>query len=963
MLAALIATFLVPLSDAATAGQTPPERHAAAPLIVPRSGHFHPLAAPKRLVAGVHVAPHATKTLRIGGHAGVPTHGVRAVALTLTARSSKPARVWIGSGGSRPAVPTVSAPAGGGSAFAIVPTSATGGARLWNAGTATNISVDVVGWFSRSAESGSAGLLRRLAGATIYTAKIPGGAHRAVKVLGKVDVPKSHVQAILARVTAVARRAGIVSLASSASGSAGTASLSYGKSGRTDLAMSKLKNGKLDVRNRGSAPVTVRIAAVAWFTDGRRAHQFGDALSVSSSPGRVLTSRRLSTAPTSVLTAGARGVPAETSSIPPSFALWRTALRNVSRTSTLSVGPDGPAPADAPSLELVAAQPLARTVLAPPGPAGKARLRLSSGKAVVDAEQYAWFAGSTVISDHARVLPSVLLSDLSDVSAHSVTFTGHPARLADLAVGDILAGGFTAHTPHGLLRTVSSIDTSGTDTIIGTTKAAVADAVTQGSFSVGNGATPTVAQAQRAIPAVPRSSARRSTGCGVDGDVLSLQISAYCTVEAHPGTADVQVTAGVSAALTLTGSIGFGDAYMSAEFRASASVEASASASATASISATASATPWTAEPITIFLGEFPLVIEPSVTLDVSISGSIGGGFTSSASVGETIGVVCDTFGDCGKSSSHHADATGSDAGGDSTQLQASIGPNLNFEMDGTLTTSVGMSFSLNLGADQCEITVDVSVDVNLSVSVKVFSIDWLSLSYSTSYNLANEPVASLPLRNCAVWSGTFNFKSQLHWSGDHVTDNSHGSSSMKIDSIPGGRPPDNGAYTISGSGSGAEIQTASDDYCGPDAGLLTAKDTYNWSGNIENLGGGTIPLSVMWSGTGRKFFADLGAANGQVQVPNSTETSKGYATNGEPPHCHSTVSTQDDIDWTQDVFQLFERGATADSGRGRLTFKVPLNSNTSTGTISFPSSGNLAGYTLTWSLTKKCLKGGTKCT
>ena len=227
------------------------------------TGHLHLLAAPARVAdsrsgKGLPKAPlaaDATASVPVAGVGGLPNSGILALAVVITTYApAGPTSVRVGPSNATPILVTVG---GTSSAFAIVPVS-TGAIPLRNGAHATNITVDVVGWFSAADQTGNAGLLRSLAGRTVATVTVAASSSRTVKVSGKAGIPSTHVSAALLRLDTDASGAGTLAIGPTAAGTSGRVSQAYRSGATSDLALVKISSaGSIVIRNSGTHSVTV----------------------------------------------------------------------------------------------------------------------------------------------------------------------------------------------------------------------------------------------------------------------------------------------------------------------------------------------------------------------------------------------------------------------------------------------------------------------------------------------------------------------------------------------------------------------------------------------------------------------------------------------------------------------------------------------------------------------------------
>ncbi|GLY98609.1 fibronectin type III domain-containing protein [Actinoplanes sp. NBRC 103695] len=84
----------------------------------------------------------------------------------------------------------------------------------------------------------------------------------------------------------------------------------------------------------------------------------------------------------------------------------------------------------------------------------------------------------------ARLLSNAAAATLTTVGTSSLTFVNAPAEITGLTAGNILIVPEVTAAPDGLLRKVGQVTTSGTSTTVTTTNAELADAFTDGGYSL-----------------------------------------------------------------------------------------------------------------------------------------------------------------------------------------------------------------------------------------------------------------------------------------------------------------------------------------------------------------------------------------------------------------------------------------------------------------------------------------------
>ncbi|MEP6651563.1 MAG: hypothetical protein ABJA74_16860, partial [Lapillicoccus sp.] len=760
------AVAALPAGSAATSTRPP----------TPARGHFHPLAAPARVVStatGTGIASRpvpagAERTLAIGGHAGVPATGVEAVAVTLTAvRPAGATRLWAAAGRSKPDVWSLATAGATTSAYAVLPVSSTGVAHLWNGPHATDLTVDVTGWFSSASETGNAGLFNRLASRQVNVFTLRSGATKTVAMAGVEDVPVVGAKALLLRVHAIgAAGSGGITLAPTKAATKPVTSLAYTAGDSSDLVTAKLgSTGSVVVRNAGPKRVTVAIDALGWFTDGLQNKQFGDVLHLSSSPGKVLDAVPVNHSGVTTAVTAVRGVPAETTTSPPSLVLLRMAAEDPTSPGAVTVDPAGATPEHLPALATRSNRPSAGLAFAPPGSTGAARVGTFAGSATVSAEAFAWFAGAVVVAAGTQVVTGALAAAVQTVTTDSVTFTGQPDALATLAVGDVLVAGVTPTTPFGLLRKAASIDRSGADLVVSTTNASLADTVIQGSLSAGGSGVPPAASTAAAVrpAAASTQAATTAADCNTSGSLLFGGMTLACSHSFGPGASEwlVQTDASATAAMGVDVSIGWGTPP---KVQATTTLDVSGSTSATidahlhADLDQTYPMGKKTWAPIDFQLGPIPVVIVPETDAQLHVTGTVEETLNGIVSYSAALGVVCDSSGGCSRTHSGGGSASGSYQHTFGANVKAAFEPKIAALLYDVAGLTATLSPYVEAKADSCTLTFLSGID--LAVGIELAPFGETLTSAQAAIPLVQTTLAEVPLQNCAIWSGSFHFRS-----------------------------------------------------------------------------------------------------------------------------------------------------------------------------------------------------------
>ena len=950
--AVVLATVMVaPSAGAATTAAAPAR---------PSTGRFHPLSDPVRLIGttttSVTLSAAGRLTVHAAGTGGLPASGIAALAVTITTEmTSGTTQVWAGPGPVRPTIAAVVAPTGSTSGFTVVPLSSTGVFTLWNGPKATKVTIDAVGYFSSSAQSDAQGLFTRLPGATTATLPLPAGSSTSVRMLGVAGVPTAGVSAVLARVTTTAAGAGLLGAGSTLRGAAGSTAVAYRPGTGSDLVVfTPATDGTAQLRNGGTGPVKVRLDAVGWFTDGSDRAATGDALTLVA-PASVLNNATITTTGSSLVTAGAQGIPAGTASRPPSLVLLRSTARSTAATS-LTVDAAGATPTGASALTVAPGSTRAGLVLAPPASSNATRLATSTGQATVSAESYGYFSGGLILATGLRVLTASSTGALTSVTASSLTFRGTPTQLSVLHVGDVLAAGSTAMTPDGLLRTVVSVSSSGGNLVLATRQARLTDAIVQGTVAAGTSA------AGVTTAAVTFPLGAGSGSCAVSGALFRGGTTLSCS-DSISGTAggggvawSADISASASFAVNLSANVQFGlppTVSLTTGVTAGAVTTGSVRASASADLDESFPMGERRFAPITLEVG-IPIVIVPIFTAQLHITGHVDATFQATGEVHASFGTSYTTG--QGFTTSHNTGGSGS--GGFSSAQQpkvtAAFEPTIEASLYGVAGTGVTATVRpyVELAADSCDITGKAGVDLVLGLTFSLWGQDLVDQSVSIPLVATN--LFTTHWRNCAVWSGTISYRALDHVGASPAyTLDLQGSSSMSISPVTS--PPEFGVYPATASGSGASKEQWPD-YCYDNAGVkhdVQQHQDVTWSGPLTMSGSAAAPTVTI-------------TPAGDVATGWLLGVSLGYTIPGTV-HRYGIASNCTAYDDTTDtatgygVFGLIDKRFAARWSDG-ARFDLPAGARTATGTRTLPQDGTDVGGSITYSLTKTCTRGGTTC-
>jgi hypothetical protein len=227
-------------------------------------------------------------------------------------------------------------------------------------------------------------------------------------------------------------------------------------------------------------------------------------------------------------------------------------------------------------------------------------------------------AGAPVIPATTKVLDANALASIRAVDARSVTFSAGAPVVAQLAVGDVIAAGISATTPYGLLRRVLEKQVSGTQVVVRTSFATVADAITRGEFHFTD------------IPLVQESAAptqRRGAAAADASASFQLNLS-----EIELGN-EVEVNVDYEGEISLSGDLVIDESRVKVlSFVAAARNTVSLSGEITedAEGQATRVLKTWdNLRPITVPIAGVPIVLFPTVDLELSGAWEVEGGLSA----------------------------------------------------------------------------------------------------------------------------------------------------------------------------------------------------------------------------------------------------------------------------------------------------------------------------------------------
>jgi Fibronectin type III domain len=309
---------------------------------LPGTGQYVPVT-PTRIASGVSVAVGGTYTFSPLGRAGVPSTGVSAVALQLSARGSTgkgPITVFP-AGAARPTTTNVIYQAGVNRTDLVVSNLGTNGqVSVFNGGSSTAaVYVDVVGYYLGSGATNAGATFVPITPVRIFSGvSVPGGGSGvAFAPLGRGGIPTSNVTAVVGHVIVHGSAAGYATVYPDGLASpTGTTDVSFASDHYyTNLVPAKLgANGRFRVYS--SVTTSVYIDVVGYFQSSAGTAA-GSSL-VGVTPSRILSGQPLAAGGTYALSPlGRGGVPGSGVS---AVAFTLTAL-NTTANGYMTVYPAG----------------------------------------------------------------------------------------------------------------------------------------------------------------------------------------------------------------------------------------------------------------------------------------------------------------------------------------------------------------------------------------------------------------------------------------------------------------------------------------------------------------------------------------------------------------------------------------------------------------------------------------------
>lgn len=257
-----------------------------------------------------------------------------------------------------------------------------------------------------------------------------------------------------------------------------------------------------------------------------------------------------------------------------------------------------------------------------------------------------------IIPDTTKVLTDDINQSLVSISDDNaiLTFAQTDPNLATLNVGDIIASEVTDLTPSGFLRQVTNISTVGDQLIVTTIPSTIEDAVQQGTVSIdSHKLSPNDVKSQSSLPGVTllNSNSASKNNSQPREDVFFIEIDDVILVDLDndPNTIDDQIKA--EGTIEFSTEFNFSltvknnqlqDLYFLQKTTEVASLEIFAGIDKPVIKEEREIARYYLDNhPVVVFIGAFPVVIIPKLSIVVGIDGSVSIGITTGVSQNATL--------------------------------------------------------------------------------------------------------------------------------------------------------------------------------------------------------------------------------------------------------------------------------------------------------------------------------------
>ncbi len=347
-----------------------------------------------------------------------------------------------------------------------------------------HVQLDFVGYFTGPKTlRNHAGLLEMVSPATLLDSSVAIGSTTNIRVLGQGNIPSTGVAEVLVNVIAAGSTgAGAFTLLPTGGFATGTTTLGFaaGETTANRAIVPVPSNGSLSLVDRG-AGARAHVDVLGWFTDATDTTAMGS-LYTAVAPVRIVDTASnggpLSAgASVSFPVAGQGGVPPNSSVAPPTSALFQVTALAPAGAGSISLS-------GVSVVDFAAGQTVSSVDLVHLASDGSTSLTVTGAATNVIVDIVAYFSGDTIVPGSTEVLSSDLLAAITNLGSDlSITFRPGTQVSPPIQLNDVIAAGFSAATPDGFLRRVTSISTlADGSTVLGTRVALLTEAVT--AFSI-----------------------------------------------------------------------------------------------------------------------------------------------------------------------------------------------------------------------------------------------------------------------------------------------------------------------------------------------------------------------------------------------------------------------------------------------------------------------------------------------
>ncbi len=376
---------------------------------------------------------------------------------------------------------------------------------------------------------------------------------------------------------------------------------------------------------------------------------------------------------------------------------------------------------------------------------------------------------STIIPNNTKVLDSAGMSSLTvSPDGSTITMSTSSAVATSLAAGNVLASAPATAAPNGLLVKILSVSAGGQTVSASVQQATLQDAIQQGNFQF----TETLGPGNMAVksPARKRIQPRRLRDRFLRKYTSSGTGACAGNSNTFQEPFDVPLAEGGGDSLTLTGEEDFcpsfslaiqisGFQLVSMDATVTAGIHASVglvdSLQESFNVTSYLTSDGWSpspspplleASPTVVLIGDIPVVVQPTLTPFVGVSGNASAdayaGITTDSTLTVGVSYANGAWGPVDTSASPTAVSTATSVDGQAS-LKAFAGLQAGVLLDGIVTPSLSgdgyLQFSASLTENPCW-SLDAGLEANVGVNVTILGETLVGWS-SSSLNLYSTPV------------------------------------------------------------------------------------------------------------------------------------------------------------------------------------------------------------------------------